>query len=40
MNRLISLSSEGKFSIIDSVIEKVSKKTEEKKNESVEKSSS
>ena len=31
MNKLISLSSEGKFSIIDSVVEKVSKITEEKK---------
>jgi len=31
MNKLISLSSEGKFSIIDSVVEKVSKRTEEKK---------
>lgn len=31
MNKLISLSSEGKFSIIDSVVEKVSKKTEERK---------
>jgi len=31
MNKLISLSSEGKFSIIDSVVEKVSKLTEEKK---------
>jgi hypothetical protein len=40
MNKLISLSSEGKFSIIDSVIEKMSKKNEERKNESVEKSSS
>lgn len=40
MNKLISLSSEGKFSIIDSVVEKVSKITEEKKNDSVEKSSS
>jgi hypothetical protein len=39
MNKLISLSSEGKFSIIDSVFEKVSKKTEEKKNKSVDKSS-
>jgi hypothetical protein len=37
MNKLISLSSEGKFSIIDSVVEKVSKKTEErKKSESYE----
>jgi hypothetical protein len=34
MNKLISLSSEGKFSIIDSVVEKVSKLTEEKKNSS------
>lgn len=40
MNKLISLSSEGKFSIIDSVVDKVSKKTEEKKIQSVEKSSS
>jgi hypothetical protein len=31
MNKLISLSSEGKFSIIDSIVENVSKKTEEKK---------
>ena len=31
MNKLISLSSEGKFSIIDSVVEKVSKKSAEKK---------
>jgi hypothetical protein len=34
MNKLISLSSEGKFSIIDSVVEKVSKITEEKKKSS------
>jgi hypothetical protein len=40
MNKLISLTSEGKFSIIDSVVEKVSKKTEEKKIPSIEKSSS
>jgi hypothetical protein len=37
---MISLSSEGKFSLIDSVVEKVSKMAEEKKNLSVEKSSS
>lgn len=37
---MISLSSEGKFSLIDSVVEKVSKIAEEKKNLSVEKSSS
>lgn len=35
MNKLISLSSEGKLSIIESVVEKVNKKTEEKKNQSV-----
>ena len=34
MNKLISLSSEGKFSIIDSVVEKVSKITEVKKESS------
>lgn len=40
INKLISLSSEGKFSIIDSVVDKMLKKTEEKKISSVEKSSS
>jgi hypothetical protein len=40
MNKLISLTSEGKFSIIDSVVENVSKRTEEKKNSSNGKSSS
>lgn len=40
MNKLISLTSEGKFSIIDSVVEKVSKTSEEKKNSSNGKSSS